>query len=209
MPEAALRTGAADFVLPLAEIAPALHAGHDQPQAMSSAEEERFEHLLVFLQQQRGFDFTGYKRPSLVRRVLRRMQMLGLREFDAYSDYLQVHPEEFGQLFNTILINVTSFFRDPHAWEYLEKRVLPEILKAKSASETVRVWSAGCASGQEAYTVAILFAEALGAQRSASASRSMRPTPTRKRSPRRGSPAIRRRRRRISLPRCASATSSP
>ena len=131
---------------------------------MTSAEEQSFEHLLVFLRQQRGLDFTGYKRPSLMRRVLRRMQVLGLRGFDAYSGYLQGHPEEFGQLFNAILINVTSFFRDPHAWEYLEKLVLPEILKGKSASEAVRVWSAGCASGQEAYTIAILLAEAMGAE---------------------------------------------
>jgi two-component system CheB/CheR fusion protein len=131
---------------------------------MSSAEEQRFEHLLVFLQQQRGFDFTGYKRPSLMRRVLRRMQVLDLKGFDTYCDYLQVHPEEFGQLFNTILINVTSFFRDPHAWEYVEKRVIPDILRAKDASDPVRVWSAGCASGQEAYSIAILLAEAMGAE---------------------------------------------
>ena len=129
---------------------------------MSSAEEQRFEQLLVFLQQQRGFDFTGYKRPSLMRRMLRRMQMLGLKGFDAYFDYLQVHPEEFGQLFNTLLINVTSFFRDDYAWEYVEKKVIPEILKTKPDGAPLRVWSAGCASGQEAYTVAILLAEAMG-----------------------------------------------
>jgi two-component system CheB/CheR fusion protein len=99
-----------------------------------------------------------------MRRVLRRMQTLGLKGFDAYYDYLQVHPEEFGQLFNTILINVTSFFRDPHAWEYVDKRVIPEILKAKASSEPVRIWSAGCASGQEAYSIAILLAEAMGAE---------------------------------------------
>jgi two-component system CheB/CheR fusion protein len=130
---------------------------------MNAPEEQRFEHLLVFLQQQRSFDFTGYKRPSLMRRVLRRTQTLGLNGFDAYADYLQVHPEEFGQLFNTILINVTSFFRDPYAWEYVEKRVIPDMLKAKTGTEPVRVWSAGCASGQEAYTIAILLAEAMGA----------------------------------------------
>src|SRR5262245_24541320 len=131
---------------------------------MSSAEEQRFEQLLVFLQQQRGFDFTGYKRPSLMRRVLRRMQTFGLRGFDGYYDYLQVHPEEFGQLCNTILINVTSCFRDSHAWDYVEKRVIPEILNAKARAEPVRIWSAGCASGQEAYTIAILLAEAMGAE---------------------------------------------
>ena len=130
---------------------------------MSALEEAGFEHLLVFLQQQRGFDFTGYKRPSLMRRVQRRMQNLGMNEFDAYGEYLRDHAEEFGQLFNTILINVTSFFRDAHAWEYVEKTVLPEILAGKPSGEPVRVWSAGCASGQEAYSIAMLLAEAMGA----------------------------------------------
>ena len=129
---------------------------------MSTTEETHFEELLHFLQRQRGFDFTGYKRPSLMRRVMRRMQMLGLKEFDTYRDYLEVHPDEFGQLFNTILINVTAFFRDAYAWEYVEKHVIPDILRAKTGDDPVRVWSAGCASGQEAYTIAILLAEAMG-----------------------------------------------
>jgi two-component system CheB/CheR fusion protein len=131
---------------------------------MNRAEDARFENLLVFLQQQRGFDFTGYKRPSLMRRVMRRMQALGLKEFDAYADYLQVHPDEFARLFNTILINVTSFFRDAYAWTYLERAVIPELLAAKAPHEAVRVWSAGCASGQEAYSIAMLLAEAVGAE---------------------------------------------
>src|SRR4051812_17935148 len=129
---------------------------------MSAMEDERFESLLGFLQQQRGFDFTGYKRPSLMRRVLRRMHLMGVQGFDAYSDYLQVHPEEFPQLFNAILINVTTFFRDPAAWEYLNANVVPAILRAKKPGDPVRVWSAGCASGQEAYSIAMLLAQAMG-----------------------------------------------
>jgi two-component system CheB/CheR fusion protein len=129
---------------------------------MSAAEQERFEAVLRFLQQQRGFDFTGYKRPSLMRRMLRRMQTAGVHGFEAYRDYLEVHPEEFALLFNTILINVTTFFRDPPAWEFLEKQVLPEMLGSKGTHARVRVWSAGCASGQEAYSIAMLLAEALG-----------------------------------------------
>jgi two-component system CheB/CheR fusion protein len=131
---------------------------------MNRAEDARFENLLLFLQQQRGFDFTGYKRPSLMRRVLRRMHTLGLSGFDAYCDYLQVHPDEFALLFNTILINVTSFFRDSYAWDYLAKNVVPDILAGKAAHEPVRVWSAGCAAGQEAYSIAMLLAEAVGAE---------------------------------------------
>jgi two-component system CheB/CheR fusion protein len=119
--------------------------------------------LLLFLQQHRGFDFTGYKRPSLERRILRRMQTQGVESFDDYRDYLEVHPDEFARLFNTILINVTAFFRDPPAWEYLRKETLPAILRTKNGAP-VRVWSAGCASGEEAYSIAILLAEALGAE---------------------------------------------
>jgi two-component system CheB/CheR fusion protein len=129
---------------------------------MSAAEQDRFESLLRFLQQQRGFDFTGYKRPSLMRRMLRRMQTVGVTGFEAYRDYLEVHPEEFALLFNTILINVTSFFRDTPAWEFVEKQVVPVMLASKGPHAPVRVWSAGCASGQEAYSIAILLADALG-----------------------------------------------
>ena len=123
---------------------------------------ERFEALLEYLQRTRGFDFTGYKRPSLMRRVSRRMQAVGLEDFGDYLDYLEVHPEEFMQLFNTILINVTGFFRDQAAWEYLGREAIPRLLAGKAADEPVRAWSAGCASGEEAYTVAIVLAEALG-----------------------------------------------
>jgi two-component system CheB/CheR fusion protein len=123
--------------------------------------EQQFESLLQFLQQNRGFDFTGYKRPSLMRRVAHRIQMLNAGSFADYADYLQVHPEEFSQLFNTVLINVTTFFRDPPAWDFLRSEVVPAILKAKRSGEPVRIWSAGCASGEEAYSIAMLFAEAM------------------------------------------------
>src|SRR4051812_7234360 len=129
---------------------------------MTESEDASFERLLQFLQQQRGFDFTAYKRPSLMRRVARRMQLAGVEGFDSYTDYLEVHPEEYAQLFNTILINVTSFFRDGAPWEYLKEHLLPALLRDKGADDAVRVWSAGCASGEEAYSIAILLAEALG-----------------------------------------------
>jgi two-component system CheB/CheR fusion protein len=126
-------------------------------------QDEQFEALLELLRDQRGFDFTGYKRPSLMRRVTRRMQTLGIETFESYHDHLELHPDEFAQLFNSILINVTSFFRDPPAWEFLRTGVLARLLGAKGASDPVRIWSAGCASGEEAYTLAMAFAEAIGA----------------------------------------------
>jgi two-component system CheB/CheR fusion protein len=120
-----------------------------------------FEELLHYLRQNRGFDFTGYKRPSLISRVARRMEVVGLEEYGDYQDYLEVHPDEFAHLFNTILINVTAFFRDPGAWDCLATEVIPSIVE-RSGDEVIRVWSAGCASGEEPYTLALLFAEALG-----------------------------------------------
>lgn len=123
-----------------------------------------FENLLTYLRQVRGFDFTGYKRSTLMRRVRKRMQSLSIEKFEGYVDYLEVDPEEFNQLFNTILINVTTFFRDISAWEYLAEKVLPNIVGRKNNSEQIRIWSAGCASGEEAYTLAMLMTEILGTE---------------------------------------------
>src|SRR4051812_22794764 len=120
------------------------------------------EGLLDYLKNARGFDFTGYKRASLERRIVKRMQTVNCASFGDYIDYLEVHPEEFQALFNTILINVTTFFRDDQSWEFLQERVIPDLIARREPGSTFRVWSAGCASGEEAYTLAIVFAEALG-----------------------------------------------
>jgi two-component system CheB/CheR fusion protein len=130
-----------------------------------SQDDPKFEALLDYLQRTRGFDFTGYKQPSLMRRIEKRMQLVKLEDFGDYLDYLEVHPEEFQNLFNTILINVTSFFRDGPAWEVLAREVIAGQLAKKDKYAPVRVWSAGCASGQEAYTLAMLLAEGLGPER--------------------------------------------
>jgi two-component system CheB/CheR fusion protein len=121
-----------------------------------------FEALLDFLKRSRGFDFTGYKRTSLERRFQRRMNAVGCGSYGDYHDFLEVHPEEYEQLFNTLLINVTEFFRDPAAWDHLRDDVLPKLLAAKADDEPIRVWSAGCSSGQEPYSAAMLLAEQLG-----------------------------------------------
>jgi len=123
---------------------------------------EPFEALLEFLKRARGFDFTGYKRASLERRVGKRLSELGIDGYPDYIDFLEVHPDEFAHLFNTILINVTGFFRDREAWDQLATVVIPRIVKAKRSHQPIRVWCAGCASGEEAYSVAILLGEALG-----------------------------------------------
>jgi two-component system CheB/CheR fusion protein len=126
------------------------------------APDPAFEALLEHVRLDRGFDYTGYKRQSLMRRFEKRMQAVGTADFDEYRTYLDQHPDEYIELFNTILINVTGFFRDPAAWEYVAGEVIPSLLQSKNADDWIRVWSAGCASGQEPYTVAILFLEALG-----------------------------------------------
>ena len=118
-----------------------------------------FEALIEYLRDTRGFDFTGYKRASLIRRVALRCSELGIDSFRAYLDYLQVHTEEFATLFNKILINVTEFFRDKDSWDYLAKNIVPRVA-AKSGD--IRVWSTGTSSGEEAYSAAVLLCEALG-----------------------------------------------
>src|SRR5438046_6820582 len=114
-----------------------------------SVDEKAFDELLDYLRRTRGFDFTAYKRPSLVRRVQRRMDSVAIPDFNEYIDYLEVHPDEFKHLFNTILINVTAFFRDETPWEYLRTDIIPRLVEKRAADGVIRVWSAGCASGEE------------------------------------------------------------
>jgi two-component system CheB/CheR fusion protein len=90
------------------------------------------------------------------------MGVLGVDGFRDYLDYLEVHPDEFAHLFNMVLINVTTFFRDPEAWEFMRTEAIPRLLGGKGPHEPIRVWSAACSSGEEAYTLAMLLAEALG-----------------------------------------------
>ena len=129
---------------------------------MSAAPQGSLDTLLEYLRDVRGFDFTGYKRPSLERRIGRRLKQVGIDTYEAYVDHLALHPDEFAALFDTLLINVTGFFRDDTTWEYVEQGVVPDIVRSKGPAAPVRIWSAGCASGEEAYTLAMVLAEALG-----------------------------------------------
>ena len=118
--------------------------------------------LLEFVRDTRGFDFTGYKRSSVQRRVAKRMADLGIERYEDYLDQLQLNSDEFVELFNTILINVTGFFRDPRSWEYYATSIIPQLLSSRPADAPIRVWSAGCASGEEAYTIAMVLARVMG-----------------------------------------------
>ena len=124
--------------------------------------DEELEALLAYLRDERGADFTGYKRPSLTRLINRRMRTAEVDSYSEYVDLLQVEPSELQHLLDVLLINVTSVFRDPAAWEELGGSLLPEALAALGPDEPVRVWSAACASGEEAYSLAILLHGLLG-----------------------------------------------
>ena len=123
-----------------------------------------FESLLRYVQESRGLDFRGYKRASLKRRITLRMEATQTESFGAYQSHLEAHPGEFEELINTVLINVTSFFRDAEAWAVLKTQVVPQIIADVERGQPIRVWSVGCASGEEPYSIAMLFAEALGPQ---------------------------------------------
>ena len=121
-----------------------------------------FDELLAYLRQSHGFSFRDYKPASVMRRIQVRMQQVGIDSYSEYTAYLQAHPDEFEPLFNTIEINVTDFFRDPYAWQYLVAKIIPRLCQEKGADKAIRAWSAGCASGEEAYSLAIALAEELG-----------------------------------------------
>ncbi len=125
-------------------------------------DDPELETLLEFLRSVRSLDFTGYKRPSLTRRIRKRMQEVGVVEFEDYRDVLEADSDEQSRLLDTILINVTGFFRDPDAWAQVADEIVPAIIDSKAPDEPIRVWSAGCSSGEEAYTLAMILADALG-----------------------------------------------
>src|SRR3954453_436515 len=129
---------------------------------MADATDESFEALIDYIRTNRGFDFSGYKRPSLERRIQKRMELTRVESYDTYRAYLEEHDDEFRALFNTILINVTTFFRDVPAWDYIREEIVPRIADEARDRDSIRIWSTGCASGEEAYRLAIVFAEVFG-----------------------------------------------
>ena len=127
--------------------------------------DENLEALLEYVSSRRNFDLRGYKRASLSRRIIKRMHAVGVDSFQSYIEILEANPGELSELFNTILINVTGLMRDPEAWDRLSDSVIPAILQAKGPNDPIRIWSVGCASGEEAYSLAVVLAEATGEDR--------------------------------------------
>jgi two-component system, chemotaxis family, CheB/CheR fusion protein len=129
-----------------------------------SMPDPQLEELLEYVRRTRNSDFTGYKRASLTRRITKRMQALGLDSYGEYLDHLEVDPDEFSRFFDSVLINVTAFFRDDEAWDALRQAVTDRFRARGSQESPIRVWSAGTSSGQEAYTLAMVMSDVLGAE---------------------------------------------
>lgn len=129
---------------------------------MSPEPNESLEALLDHIRRHRGIDFSNYKSATLKRRIDKRIQALGLDGFGTYLDFLQASPDEFGPLLDALFINVTGFFRDPEAWDTLKAEVLPRVVEEATEEDPLRVWCAGVASGEEAYTMTMLLAEQMG-----------------------------------------------
>src|SRR5438309_7449771 len=123
-----------------------------------------FEHMLHRLASEHKLDLRGYKTSTLWRRTRRRMEQLRIADHDAYMAYIDKNPGEVNELLYTVLINVTKFFRDLSAWHVLRTDVLPMLFKNHPKGETFKVWCAGCSTGEEAYSIALLLADFLGPQ---------------------------------------------
>ena len=155
-----------DIVSSLEEMGPVLKkliSGVAVPEESSRDEERQLDRFLEGLHRTRGVDFRSYKRPTILRRLGRRMAVTDCETLEEYSTYLEGHPEEYRQLINAFLIKVTEFFRDPDLFGYLKEEILPKLIgEARQGDNQLRIWSAGCATGEEAYSLAILASEVLG-----------------------------------------------
>lgn len=173
MPAATISLGVADLVLPARELAVQLaelasskrqaerilrtSEGREPP---SAEDEKTLKRVLDALRKRTGHDFSKYKRATVLRRVSRRMQLVRQPTLVDYLQHLRAQPTELQALFNDLLISVTTFFRDPEAWAALEAQVVDPLVESADADEPLRVWAPGCATGEEAYTLAMLFHEA-------------------------------------------------
>src|SRR5262249_30170074 len=119
--------------------------------------------ILALLRARTKHDFGSYKKGTISRRIERRMSLNHLDDVAQYIRFLQSHPTEIKELFSDLLISVTSFFREPAAWEFLEKSVLPRLVEARDDNTPLRAWVPGCATGEEAYSVAMVLLEAVQA----------------------------------------------
>jgi two-component system CheB/CheR fusion protein len=168
MPRSAVADGGVDYVLPPAEIARQLVriAGHSyatiagaEPVVPEAA--EGISSIVNLLRAELGVDFSHYKRSTVSRRIHRRMALRGIEDLDTYLNYLREEAAETRDLYQDLLIRVTQFFRDPEAFEALKEQVFPNLVRGRSADTPLRIWVAGCSTGEEAYSLAICLLEFL------------------------------------------------
>jgi two-component system CheB/CheR fusion protein len=171
MPRSAIATGVVDVVGTVAELAAQLVAAKQVHFAfgemlavaeLPQAEQRTLAQILTLVRTRTGHDFTSYKRSTLLRRISRRMQLTHVATLDAYLHELRQDAAEAESLFHDLLIHVTEFFRDPQAWAALADTVIPRLFAGKGRGDQVRVWAAGCATGEEAYSLAMLLLEHAG-----------------------------------------------
>jgi two-component system CheB/CheR fusion protein len=168
MPISAIQSGNADIVLP-PELIPGEIINYLKRDVLESnfvneiseEEENTLIRILHLIQKHTPLDFSDYKRPTLIRRIVIRMTKNKMTQLSAYADFLETNPKEVKLLAKEFLIGVTKFFRDKEAFEVIEKKVIPEIVENKLQVDTLKVWVVGCATGEEAYSIAILIMERL------------------------------------------------
>jgi two-component system, chemotaxis family, CheB/CheR fusion protein len=174
MPRSAAATGLVDQVASVEKLPAKLleHQAYlskvEERKGRDGAREDVLESLAAIttvLRKRLKHDFSGYKQNTMVRRIQRRMQVLQIEAVPAYAEHLRREPSEGDALFRELLIGVTQFFRDQDAFEALRANFLPSLLAAREAGDPIRVWVAGCASGEEVYSIAILLQEVIGAHR--------------------------------------------
>jgi two-component system CheB/CheR fusion protein len=171
MPRSVIATGLTDYVLPPAEmaaqlIAYAAHAFGKLPRTATvdtPKTENALKKIFILLRAQTGHDFSHYKPSTINRRIERRMAVHQIEDLGSYVKYLQLTPSEIEALFRDLLIGVTNFFRDPEVFEVLEREIIPKLFADKPPGAVVRVWSTGCSTGEEAYSIAILLQERMEA----------------------------------------------
>ena len=168
MPRSAVDAGLADIVAPVEELPGKILTYLQRTPLIARTEapvtdktQNALEKAVILLRAQTGHDFSLYKRNTLCRRIERRMGIHQITRMAAYVRYLQENSQELDLLFKELLIGVTSFFRDPAAWEQLRESAIPALLASRSPGQALRAWVPGCSTGEEAYSLAMVFKEAL------------------------------------------------
>ncbi len=164
MPRSAIATGCADVIVPVKELGRQLvdlikTKAHISPEIFLGNDEETVFRILTYLRLRTGHDFSRYKRSTTYRRLARRMQIRKVESFPEYLALLKQKPDEVESLFQDLLISVTTFFRDPQAFGVLAQKVIPNLFATGGSEGALRIWVPGCATGEEAYSIAMLFAE--------------------------------------------------